>query len=140
MKKIVFVVALAILVWFFFRPVFAMPPIPAECAGMTFDKVIVGTDRAETLRGTNGRDLIFGMGGADSIYGNGGDDCLVGGDGADSIRGGDGNDVLIGGADADSLKGENGNDVLVGEFPDTLNGGSGIDTCYTSTSQKSCEL
>lgn len=110
---------------------YAVPDVPAECAGMVFDNIVIGTNGNDTIIGTTGRDLIFGMGGNDTLTGapNGTPrddndaDCLVGGSGSDELRGMHGNDVLYG---------EQGNDVLLGGYNpngggDILIGGSGRD-------------
>jgi Ca2+-binding RTX toxin-like protein len=65
-------------------------------------RVLVGTDKKETLTGTAGADMIFGLGGNDTISGGAGNDLLVGGDG---------NDTLTGGADADLFSGGAGKDI-----------------------------
>lgn len=88
-------------------------------ADKTYSKAIEGSALADTLNGTNGRDLMFGQGGNDTLNGGAGNDLLHGGDGNDTLLGGEGNDQLYGGA---------GNDVLVGgPGNDWLNGGVGSD-------------
>lgn len=95
--------------------------IPAQCNGMVFDHVIVGTQFGEVLNGTSGRDLIIGVGG-DVIKGNDGKDCLVSG-GLSVVKGGKGNDVIVGGS------------------KDSINGEAGTDTCtaLVLSSIKNCE-
>lgn len=91
---------------------------------------IVGTAKADSLRGTSGRDVICGLGGNDKITGLGGDDVIDGGSGTDSVYGGPGNDILVGGTGADALRGDSGNDKIYGgASADALNGGTGSDTC-----------
>lgn len=134
--------------------------IPVECQDMTFDNVIVGTNGANTLNGTGGRDLIVGKGGNDKINGGGGNDCLVGNSGVDTINGNSGNDRVVGGDGADVMNGDSGddrmyggnqNDVIAGgSGNDTLdgqagannnlNGNSGTDTCTNGATLTSCEL
>jgi len=98
----------------------------------------VGTNRNNTLLGSNGADLILGLEGNDLLIGNGGDDLICGGDGVDLLLGlggndwldgGPGNDVLNGGnGDADQLIGGVGNDALLdGDGVLTAQGGAGDD-------------
>jgi Ca2+-binding RTX toxin-like protein len=118
--------------------------------------IINGTSAAETLFGTNTRDvsvtydeIFYGNGGADIIYAGGGndwvwasagdpsnvtffgwdgDDVLVSFEGADWLDGQAGNDILISGAGNDALLGGDGDDQLwAGEGSDQINGGSGAD-------------
>jgi Ca2+-binding RTX toxin-like protein len=79
------------------------PTGPLSAGGCRFP--VVGTDRAETLNGSGGGDVIFGRGGNDRLNGRPGTDCLLGGAGADTLRGEDGNDRLTGGSGADNLTG-----------------------------------
>jgi large repetitive protein len=100
-------------------------------------KVIVGSDKNETLSGTLGADMIFGLGGKNTINGNAGNDLLCGGNGIDTISGGAGDDTIDGGNGDDILKGEAGNDILRGgagndrleggDNDDKLTGGMGAD-------------
>jgi hypothetical protein len=99
--------------------------------------VMVGSDKNDTLSGTNGADMIFSLAGANTLSGQGGNDLLCGGNGNDSISGGDdadtldggrGDDVLVGGADNDILRGGAGNDRLTGGAgTDSFDGGMGAD-------------
>jgi Ca2+-binding RTX toxin-like protein len=100
--------------------------LPAECLGKPIDNVILGDDNANTLTGTNGRDLILGFGGADTITGSNGNDCLSGGDGNDNIQGGNNKDIVLGGANDDTLSG--------GTDDDYIDGGPGNDTLNGDTS------
>ncbi len=108
------------------------PPTPAECDGMTFDVVIVGTAGDDVITDSPSRKaLIFGMGGNDHIDGGNHADCIVGGDGNDELEGGEGDDVILGGIGDDELEGGNSNDTLYGGAgTDDLNGGNGAgDKC-----------
>ncbi|HEX6868634.1 MAG TPA: hypothetical protein VF119_07495, partial [Candidatus Limnocylindrales bacterium] len=90
--------------------------------------VNVGTNKNQTLTGTDGIDLIFGLEGLDTINGLGGNDLLCGGLGDDTISGGAGNDAIAGAEGDDSLDGGAGNDALRGENgSDSLTGGAGAD-------------
>ena len=80
----------------------------ARCAGQK--PTIVGTDGAETLRGTNGDDVIVAGGGGDTVVGLKGDDLICGGGGADELRGKGGDDTLRGGPGKDELQGGRGLD------------------------------
>jgi Ca2+-binding RTX toxin-like protein len=88
-------------------------------------RVLVGTDKKETLTGAAGADLIFGLAGDDTINGGGGYDLISGDKGNDTLIGGDGNDTLIGG---------DGNDKLTGGLgADAFSGGAGKDTATDLT-------
>src|SRR6266498_3609328 len=114
---------------------------------------IVGTDHADILKGTAGRDVIVGRGGNDEgdqeicppcgnditlagpgddvTLGDGGTDSVYGEDGADDVEGGPGDDLLSGGAGADTLDEQSfddgGSDVLLaGADDDNLVATDGI--------------
>jgi Ca2+-binding RTX toxin-like protein len=90
--------------------------------------IAVGTNRRETIDGTDGADLLFGRGGNDILQGGSGNDLICGGAGSDRIAGGPGEDVLLGGLGNDLLRGADGDDVLRGGFgADRLFGGAGDD-------------
>ncbi len=90
--------------------------------------IIIGTDKKDKLKGTNGVDVILGLGGDDKIYGKDGDDCLIGGDGNDRLVGGKGNDIIFGNDGNDRLVGGKGDDVIFGnDGKDRLHGGHGDD-------------
>jgi Ca2+-binding RTX toxin-like protein len=83
----------------------------------------------ESLRGSNGPDvlngnlaanIIWGLSGADVINGLDGSDTIYGQDGTDTIDGGNGDDVIAGGEGADTLNGGMGNDLI-----DSTEGASG---------------
>jgi predicted outer membrane repeat protein len=75
--------------------------------------VKAATSESNTLRGTQGNDIINGTSTNNIIQGGYGNDILRGGDGNDIIQGGEGNDVLIGGKGVDVLNGVGGNDRFV---------------------------
>ena len=79
-----------------------------------FDTGVVGTDAAETLRDTNGLNLLEGFGGRDRIFGLNGNDSIFGGNGNDKLDGGNGRDLLVGGRGRDTLIGGAHNDILKG--------------------------
>jgi len=117
------------------------PPLapPDECAGMTFDSIIIGSDAEDHLDGGNGRDLIFGLGSDDTVDGGNGADCIVGSEGNDVLTGSNGQDVLLGGPGNDTINGGNGADRLYGgddtdilngdNADDVIDGGGGNDAC-----------
>jgi len=94
--------------------------LPPQCAGMTFDNIIVGSGNID---GGTGNDLIYGSSGDDNIRGGMGDDCIIGGGGNDTLRGQNGNDVLVGGSGFDIIE-----------------GGPGYDTCFYGDDVKDCEV
>lgn len=100
----------------------AAPGVLGAGFGPPWDSEVVGTDKADDLKGGPGKDKISGLGGDDVLVGWAGRDMIVGGAGADQIRGGTGGDLLIGGAGADVLRGGDGRDELVG--------GPGFDKIY----------
>lgn len=64
---------------------------------------IMGTSRADTLIGDEGRNYIHGLGGNDSIEGGGGYNNIDAGAGDDTVSGGAGGDTLQGGSGIDTL-------------------------------------
>jgi Ca2+-binding RTX toxin-like protein len=113
-----------------------LPTIDAVTAGQLTSvvasssvKIVSGTEGADTLTGTDGRDLIFGLGGDDTLNGGNGNDFLFGGEGGDTLNGDAGADWLFGGSGNDLLNGGVGDDRLYGEAGnDTIDGGDGNDT------------
>ncbi|MEX0381707.1 hypothetical protein V6X02_00010 [Spiribacter sp. 1M153] len=90
---------------------------------------VIGTDGANTVKGSEFGDFVLGAGGADDLFGYEGDDVLLGGAGDDSLFGHAGNDVLIGGAGGDEGYGGAGNDIFVGGAgANTFDGGAGSNT------------
>jgi len=93
------------------------------------DDLIDGGAGEDQLRGADGDDQLFGGKAMDSLFGGMGDDLLDGGDHEDDLIGGAGNDTLDGGADNDTLQGGFGDDTLQGGTgQDLMNGGAGDDT------------
>ena len=93
------------------------------------EKVLAGTEGADTLIGYLGNDSISGLGGNDKITGGTGNDLLAGDEGDDLLYAGEGDDTLLGGVGNDNLYGEAGNDTITGSLGnDTLDGGAGSDT------------
>ena len=90
------------------------PPMPMQCIGIEFDRIIIGSNKNDGIFGTAGNDLIFGLQGRDVLRGLGGQDCLVGGNGKDELRGEDGDDVLVGGNAKDAVDGGTDDDVCDG--------------------------
>jgi len=72
---------------------------------------IVGTEGPDTLRGTNGNDVIVAFEGADRIATGNGDDVVCAGVGDDTVDTGNGDDDLRGGPGEDALDGGNGRDA-----------------------------
>lgn len=67
----------------------------------------------ETLRGTDGRDLMIATDGGNTLRGLAGDDVLIGGAGDDLLDGGEGDDRLEGNGGENRLFGGPGADVFV---------------------------
>jgi hypothetical protein len=109
-----------------FTPDPAAPAPWRACAGRR--ATIVGTPRADRLRGTVRRDVIVALSGNDTVRGLGGGDVICGGGGRDLLLGGGGADQLRGEGAADRLVGGLGPDLLIGGLgPDRLLGGAGRD-------------
>ncbi|MBM7519695.1 calcium-binding protein [Nocardioides nitrophenolicus] len=95
-----------------------------SCGGVR--ATIVGTPRADVIRGTRGRDVIVGLGGNDRILGRGGADLICGGGGADTIRSGTSGRAR--------LYGNGGNDdITANGRGDKVSGGAGNDEMRTGT-------
>ncbi len=104
------------------------------------NELIAGTG-AYTLIGGSGTDYMYGNMGSDLLAGTTGNTEMVAGSyyqtgaAAETLQGGSGNDFMLGGAAADSLVSTTGNDILVaGLGANTLTGGSGYDSMYSSYS------
>ncbi len=109
---------------------FAVPEGAQAAAPRCFGKraTIVGSARADVLRGTSRVDVIVGLAGNDVIKGVGNNDRICGGKGNDTLVGGGGEDWLAGDEGNDKLSGGGGfRDYLVGgPGGDVLNGGAGV--------------
>ncbi|CAA6825077.1 MAG: Alkaline phosphatase (EC [uncultured Thiotrichaceae bacterium] len=105
------------------------PPAEWYCDGQL--ATIIGTNKADRLKGTSGDDVIVGLNGKDWIDGKGGNDIICGGKGEDNIIAGDGNDKVFGGRGNDLIRGGLGNDELHGdEGRDTIKGDDGDDKAF----------
>jgi uncharacterized delta-60 repeat protein len=99
-----------------------------RCAGKR--ATIVGSSRANRLKGTRRADVIVALGGNDRIAAGRGNDLICAGNGNDRIDGGLGNDRLYGQNGNDKLGGASGKDKLSGGAgKDNLSGGGGKDSC-----------
>lgn len=109
-----------------------------RCAGAVPD--VLGTNRADVLRGTPGDDVIAGLGGNDRIDGLG---LICGGAGDDDLRssaagsanvwGGPGNDDIYLRGEHDAGVGESGDDFITASARYALlDGGAGDDTLLGS--------
>jgi subtilisin family serine protease len=97
-------------------------------------KVIVGTDKKETIGGTGSADMIFGLNGDDTINASDGNDLACGGNGNDTLRGQVGNDTLSGELGNDRLEGGSNDDMLTGGAgADFFSGGEGTDAATDFT-------
>jgi len=102
-------------------------PLPTVlCAGVP--ATIIGTGGADTLDGTDDRDVIWAGDGNDTIRGLGGDDLICAGEGQDVIYGGAGNDQIVAAAGDDLIYGDGGHDAIsAGDGDDTVYGQYGAD-------------
>ena len=102
--------------------------------GSNRDDTLDGSDRSDFMLGFGGDDEMNGGGGNDVMFGGRGNDEMDGGTGKDVMFGGKGNDVMRGGSGSDWLFGGKGNDVMIydvsqnGGARDYYNGGRGNDT------------
>jgi Ca2+-binding RTX toxin-like protein len=78
------------------------------------------------IRGTNNNDILTGTAGDDIICGFGGDDTIHGLGGNDIIIGGPGNDIIYANDKAN----------LDDKAIDTIDGGTGNDTCFSTAGDK----
>jgi len=65
--------------------------------------VIIGTNKADRIDGTNGNDVIISLGGNDRINAKKGDDKVCSGDGKDNVHSGPGDDMVDPGAGRDTV-------------------------------------
>ncbi len=106
-------------------------PVTNTIRGTNGDDVLAGTDTANTVFGLPGNDDIVGTPKPDNLIGGQGNDIIRGLGSRDFIRGGAGNDTIYGGRGGDVLFGEKGNDTIYGEKGnDFISGGNGQDTIY----------
>ncbi|MBB3021235.1 Ca2+-binding RTX toxin-like protein [Microvirga lupini] len=73
---------------------------------------LIGTLKADTLKGNDVDNSFFGDAGRDTLWGRAGNDVLDGGIGNDLLNGGDGDDLLTGGLGNDRLTGGSGSDTF----------------------------
>jgi hypothetical protein len=98
------------------------------------DNPCVGTNGADTLKGTAAKNEIRGLRGADYIAGKKSADELYGNRGKDEVRAGKGRDRVFGGRGEDQLYGGGGNDTMNTKdaYKDNVNCGLGTDTAYVN--------
>ena len=90
-----------------------------------------GTDAADIITGSSGRDRLYGRGGDDYIKGGKAKDKLYGDSGNDTIYGDNSNDTIEGGSGNDKIYGGSGNDKIeAGKGNDRIDGGKGNDKIY----------
>lgn len=90
---------------------------------------VIGSDAADDLRGTTGRNIFVGLSGDDLLDGRGGRDLLDGGDGNDKLYDADGADTLRGG-DGDDAYHVSFASTRIVETTDGYYGGGQNDTVY----------
>jgi Ca2+-binding RTX toxin-like protein len=104
------------------------------------DDSLSGNTLSNSIRGEDGKDLIYGDGGDDYLYGGLKNDTIYGEDGADKIYGEGEDDTIYGGDSSDTIYGGGGNDHLYGKLDkddsnldgDTIYGGANVDTIYAN--------
>ena len=98
--------------------------------GTDGDDLIVAKTGNKSIFGKKGKDKIKGSPGKDKIYGGKGDDICDGDDGDDEVRGDRGNDSVYGGKGNDSVYGGKDDDkVSGGKGNDNVSGDEGNDVC-----------
>jgi hypothetical protein len=95
----------------------------------TIENVILISDAALSITGSNGNNFLAGREGANNIAGGGGDDFLFGLGGNDTLTDTSGSNYMEGGAGNDnSLTGDGAGETFIGGLgADTLSGGGGKD-------------
>lgn len=95
---------------------------------------LLGRGGNDTLNGGQGNDTLNGAAGDDTIAGGYGNDLVFGGDGNDRINTGFEDDKAFGDAGNDRIFGDQGNDTLMGGAGDDwIEGGRGLDRLYGNT-------
>lgn len=117
------------------------PGADAESGGSEDDHLVggAGSDRLagdagkDSVSGGAGNDALAGGSGNDTVAGGAGDDAEDGGSGDDHTAGDTGADVITPGDGLDGAFGGSGNDAFQlgdGDLGDTIDGGTGITSCY----------
>ncbi|WP_299965023.1 calcium-binding protein [uncultured Roseobacter sp.] len=88
----------------------------------------------DTINAGGGDDTINGGTGNDTIFAGSGNDTVTASSGTDTVFGGLGNDTLFS-SGVDTIFGEEGNDTIhaANGLPETLDGGTGVDTLITTS-------
>ncbi len=73
--------------------------------GSSFDDLLIGDRRRNSIRGRPGNDVIRGLGGDDNLSGQDGNNRVLGGIADDTLYGSPGNDRLSGGDGVDRCDG-----------------------------------
>jgi Ca2+-binding RTX toxin-like protein len=107
--------------------------------------VVMGTNKANTIRAGKSPERIVALGGNDKVFVKNAASCIDGGNGADRITGGNGGDRVFGGAGKDTITVGKGKDhVFGGAGNDRLraagriayvNGGKGNDVAYVTAKE-----
>lgn len=101
------------------------------CAAYPGKNLILGSDGADVLDGTNKDDCIVAGSGNDRVHAGNGNDVVFAGDGADEVYGDNGDDILLLGAGNDRAYGGNGNDQIRGDDgDDVVDGQNGDDVVF----------
>jgi Ca2+-binding RTX toxin-like protein len=107
--------------------------------------VVMGTNKANTIRAGKTAERIVAMGGNDTVIAKNGASCVDGGNGADRITVGNGRDRVFGGAGNDTITAGTGKDHLFGGAGNDrlraagrtawVNGGTGKDVAYVTAKE-----
>ena len=100
-----------------------------DAQGDTLDgfEVLIGSELADNLSGSNDKNALEGRGGNDVLHGLGDNDTLTGGDGNDTLDGGSSSDTMIGGPGDDTYMVDD-----VGDIVDEGGGVGGTDTVIST--------
>jgi hypothetical protein len=115
---------------------FTLAAIAVLVVAPTVESKTVTCKSGQVCKGTNGADWIFGSPGKDNIRPMGGNDYVFGNGGADEVAHSYGDDRIFGGCGSDTVRGGFGLDRIFANMPDGMYPGS---TCVSITAPLTAE-
>jgi hypothetical protein len=115
---------------------FTLAAIAVLVVAPTVESKTVTCKSGQVCKGTNGADWIFGSPGKDNIRPMGGNDYVFGNGGADEVAHSYGDDQIFGGCGSDTVRGGFGLDRILANMPDGMYPGS---TCVSITAPLTAE-